>query len=145
MKHYSSTQLLLIMPRTYLTLSSPHYLHTRLCIQAAPPPIPVCLFVFACFVCVLPDHNILPLVECCFTSTETVDMLGTGAQDGHLDLLWVWTTSFFLFFSRSRSISVHTSRVIIKCDSTTNKFRFRIQPHERLTMDMPAKMNGSSV
>ena len=25
------------------------------------------------------------LVECCFTSTETVDLLGTGAQDGHLD------------------------------------------------------------
>ena len=26
-----------------------------------------------------------PLVECCFTSTETVGLLGTGAQDGHLD------------------------------------------------------------
>ena len=25
------------------------------------------------------------LVECCFTSTETVALLGTGAQDGHLD------------------------------------------------------------
>ena len=25
------------------------------------------------------------LLECCFTSTETVDLLGTGAQDGHLD------------------------------------------------------------
>ena len=25
------------------------------------------------------------LVECCFTSTETVGFLGTGAQDGHLD------------------------------------------------------------
>ena len=24
------------------------------------------------------------LVECCFTSTETVGLLGTGAQDGHL-------------------------------------------------------------
>ena len=23
--------------------------------------------------------------ECCFTSTETVGLLGTGAQDGHLD------------------------------------------------------------
>ena len=23
------------------------------------------------------------LVECCFTSTETVGLLGTGAQDGH--------------------------------------------------------------
>ena len=25
------------------------------------------------------------LLKCCFTSTETVDLLGTGAQDGHLD------------------------------------------------------------
>ena len=25
------------------------------------------------------------LVECCFTSTETVGLLGTGAQNGHLD------------------------------------------------------------
>ena len=34
------------------------------------------------------------LVECCFTSTETVGLLGTGAQDGHLDFhtvpdLWI--------------------------------------------------------
>ena len=25
------------------------------------------------------------LLKCCFTSTETVGLLGTGAQDGHLD------------------------------------------------------------
>ena len=25
------------------------------------------------------------MVECCFTSTKTVGLLGTGAQDGHLD------------------------------------------------------------
>ena len=25
------------------------------------------------------------MVVCCFTSTETVGLLGTGAQDGHLD------------------------------------------------------------
>ena len=25
------------------------------------------------------------LVECCFTHAETVGLLGTGAQDGHLD------------------------------------------------------------
>ena len=28
---------------------------------------------------------VLWLVECCFTSTETVGLSGTGAQDGHLD------------------------------------------------------------
>ena len=27
----------------------------------------------------------LGLVECCFTSAETVGLLGTGAQNGHLD------------------------------------------------------------
>ena len=25
------------------------------------------------------------LLKCCFTSTETVGLLGTGAQDSHLD------------------------------------------------------------
>ena len=25
------------------------------------------------------------LLKCCFTSTETIGLLGTGAQDGHLD------------------------------------------------------------
>ena len=26
-------------------------------------------------------------LKCCFTSTETVGLLGTGAQDGHVDFL----------------------------------------------------------
>ena len=30
-------------------------------------------------------RRVRELVECCFTSTETVGLLGTGAQDGHLD------------------------------------------------------------
>ena len=140
MKHYNNTQLLLIMPRTYLTLSLPHYLHAPF-YTPPPPPLPVCLFVFACFVCVLPCH-IIPLVECCFTSTETVDLVGTGAKRpprlSHSS--WALNNPFLFFYFVSflphcRSISVHTSRVIIKCDSTTNKFRFRIQRHERLTMD----------
>ena len=28
--------------------------------------------------------EVLLLLKCCFTSTETVGLLGTGAQDGHL-------------------------------------------------------------
>ena len=28
---------------------------------------------------------VLGLLKCCFTSTETVDLLGRGAQDVHLD------------------------------------------------------------
>ena len=28
---------------------------------------------------------VVVVVECCFTSTETVGLLGTGAQDSHLD------------------------------------------------------------
>ena len=31
------------------------------------------------------DNTLLLLLECCFTSTETVGLLGTGAQGGHLD------------------------------------------------------------
>ena len=31
------------------------------------------------------QHMVGWLVECCFTSTETVGLFGTGAQDGHLD------------------------------------------------------------
>ena len=30
--------------------------------------------------------RIYEMFECCFTSTETVGLLGTGARDGHLDL-----------------------------------------------------------
>ena len=40
------------------------------------------------------------MVQCCFTSTETVGLLGTGAQDGHLDFhtapeLWSLCVSLF--------------------------------------------------
>ena len=28
---------------------------------------------------------VVDVAECCFTSTETVGLLGTEAQDGHLD------------------------------------------------------------
>ena len=31
------------------------------------------------------SHLAFVVVECCFTSTETVGLLGTGAQDVHLD------------------------------------------------------------
>ena len=29
--------------------------------------------------------RLIDWLKCCFTSTETVGLLGTGAQDGHLD------------------------------------------------------------
>ena len=32
-----------------------------------------------------PQTTTAELAECCFTSTETIGLLGTGAQDGHLD------------------------------------------------------------
>ena len=40
------------------------------------------------------EHDRGCLVECCFTSTETVGLLGTGAHDVHIDFhtapeLWV--------------------------------------------------------
>ena len=33
------------------------------------------------------NHKVTPVdkLKCCFTSTETVRLLGTGAQDVHLD------------------------------------------------------------
>ena len=53
---------------------------------------------FACFGPSDDEINVYDLesVECCFTSTETVILLGTRAQDGHLDFhkapeLWnIW-------------------------------------------------------
>ena len=33
----------------------------------------------------LPNRSTVRPVECCFTSTKTVGLLGMGAQDGHLD------------------------------------------------------------
>ena len=47
------------------------------------------------------------VVECCFTSTETVGLLGTGAEDGHLDFhtapeLW-WPCIFYPLFNSSDS------------------------------------------
>ena len=30
------------------------------------------------------EWSLFLLLKCCFTSTETVGLLGTGAQDGHL-------------------------------------------------------------
>ena len=41
------------------------------------------------------------LLKCCFTSTETAGLLGTGAQDGHVDfhtapVLWKWFGLMFV-------------------------------------------------
>ena len=48
------------------------------------------------------QFSVLLYVECCFTSTETVGLLGTGAQSGHLDfhtapelLSDAWTQPYF--------------------------------------------------
>ena len=37
------------------------------------------------FTQLLSSEKMMIMVECCFTSTETVGLLGTGAQDGHVD------------------------------------------------------------
>ena len=48
------------------------------------------------------------MVECCFTSTETVGLLGTGALDGHFDFhtapeLWkaAWTAVQYLYLGNN--------------------------------------------
>ena len=40
----------------------------------------------------------IPLAESCFTSTETVGLLGTGAQDGHPDFYTALEPALRLFF-----------------------------------------------
>ena len=48
------------------------------------------------------------LFQCCFTSTETVGLLGTGAQDGHLDFHTVPALSIKVhWFSVSVLLYVH--------------------------------------
>ena len=54
----------------------------------------------------------MTLVECCFTSTETVGLLGTVAQDDHHDFhtapeLWIWHVVEVLLY-------VHTNRRFIR-------------------------------
>ena len=52
-------------------------------------------------------------VKCCITSTETVGLSGTGAQDGHLDFhtapeLWQWNCSIPPFWkSDIYNLAVH--------------------------------------
>ena len=43
---------------------------------------------------------LLNLVEYCFTSTETIGLLGTGAQDGHLDVHTLGLLSSDIFSPR---------------------------------------------
>ena len=90
----SIVQFLKICPVSLsVCLSAPHP-HTHL----TPPPstqthttVVVCIFAgdnilrwATIFMCRKTRH-ILSQLKCCFTSTETVGLLGTGAQGGHLD------------------------------------------------------------
>ena len=63
------------LPRDDLSQSSPYLCATHECRT-------VC-----CSLDVSPEVQMQTLLtlKCCFTSTETVGLLGTGAQDGHLD------------------------------------------------------------
>ena len=140
MKHYNNTQLLLIMPRTYLTLSLPHYLHAPF---YTPPPPPSCLSFCLCLfcLCLAMSHHTVGWVLFYVHRNRRLSRDGSpGRPPRPSHSSWALNNPFLFFYFVSflphcRSISVNTSRVIIKCDSTTNKFRFRIQRHERLTMD----------
>ena len=55
----------------------------------------------------LSSDSVFKLDECCFTSTETVGLLGPGAQDGHLDFhttpeLWQYLTGTRCLYPSSR-------------------------------------------
>ena len=47
-------------------------------------------------------------MKCCFTSTETVGLLGTGAQDGHLDF---HTAPELCSFRRGTTVFLFTTRL----------------------------------
>ena len=66
--------------------------------------------------------RLLSLPDCCFTSTETVGLLGTGAQDVHLDFLtapelWLLSLLFIAFIQRysllSSRLTAHISHVVV--------------------------------
>ena len=56
-------------------------------------------------------------LKCCFTSTETVGFLGTGAQDGHLDFhtapeLWTYCPAYCLLILHNVTLRPQTIRTI---------------------------------
>ena len=57
-------------------------------------------------------------LKCCFMSTETVGLLGTGAQDSHLNFhtvpeLYIYICGFILFYFMCAFISFHSSLSIL--------------------------------
>ena len=54
-----------------------------------------------------PSQN-LGWMKCCFTCTETVGLLGTGAQDGHLD----FHTAPELCLKTCRPLTFHTEHAV---------------------------------
>ena len=58
--------------------------------------------------------SLLLLVECCFTSTETVGLLGTGAQDVHLHFHTAPELWFCPWWWWSVLLDVHRNRRLIR-------------------------------
>ena len=56
--------------------------------------------------------DVMLLVECCFTSTETVGLLGTAAQDGHLNSHTAPELSKLLFEEASFKTSLKAGREV---------------------------------
>ena len=61
---------------------------------------------------------VVVVVECCFTSTETVGLLGTGAQDVHLDFhrWWWWWLKAFIIYMVLFSAPEQTRCTLVVCD-----------------------------
>ena len=86
------------------------------------------------------------MVECCFTSTETVGLLGTGGQDGHLGFytvpeLWPefrpWTSIYMDLY-----IQVHGSdstAKAIQCDKGTVEVKLQALVYDILLPRVPER------
>ena len=46
------------------------------------------------------NEVLLELTECCFMSTKNIGLLGTGAQDGHLDCVWFFNCFNYITLSK---------------------------------------------
>ena len=95
------------------------------------------------------------MVECCFTSTETIGLLGTGGQDGHLDLhtapeLWRWGKRDYIYIyiyiererERERETHTHThthreTDSCIKMGSDDSHFNVSLIVRDKVTRRCP--------
>ena len=88
-----------------------------------PSPPPPCLFSFLFCVCVCErgvgwtgGGDTVLMLKCCFTSTETVGLLGTGARDGHRHFN---TAPEHCLYFRVTTYNDNNNEIFTKCEPLT--------------------------